>query len=1326
MMVRTRKGTEQDGSEKCSVCNTTAEGDLVACDKCFKWYHFACVGVDATVADRKWICSSCRLERTTTTTQQPPVSPLRQVAETVRQPTPMVKPKSTTTPTTTTRIATAAQLKESLQAEELRQLQLTVLQLHARQKVLEEAAADKDEQAMQLQQEAADRIMALEDEADFLRLEQKRKDLEAAQKIRELQSRAHETELTHLETVQRNAEERTQFFSVNYGASTSATGGKSLIRPPVNMATAPINDNETETPLAPPVTPMEPVLSDMETEAMIRRIVREINSSQGAPRSKQPSVHSNSTSDIHVEPAVTVLSTTMKRQFLTKLPEFRGDPKEWAYFEAIYNQTTAEGRFTDYDNISRLREAIKPPALDLVQPFLMYGLPASTVMDRLKKRYGRTDLIVTSMLNELNDLHRMRSMADIAQLEKLSTGLNKFVAAMQSMELNTELTNRVAVVNIANKLSVELFLAWNEFRNGRDESSLALLAAFVSEKVDQLPREYFEHSQRHRPVQQFNQFEVRRGRVMTHQIISESDEISAQPPKYCPLCKKENHFLAHCHFLMKKSPREIDDYVRAVKFCFACLKTAEHCSPYCPDKKECGIDGCTRNHHPRLHKSFTSSDGNNRNWRQSHRPANSNWRASNASHEQVSETSGSNVAQPRQVQRPTASTSSASLMYHHSPAPVLFKIVPVQVYRKDGTSIRTFAFLDDGASVTLIDRQLFDDLGLTGIKKELELKWTNDISRSESSLCGDVQVSGVSGESRHVLANVFTITNLDLPKQSLDIEALQSKHKHLRHLPIQGYTGAKPQILIGLQHAQFLNGIETLSHKPTDPIATKTELGWIVYGQETARARQVVPEVSKVSGFQLSIHQASEEDRKEQVEKPTSMKRVFQVSSMSGNASEVQLSSINQIAVKESEAHCLVNGNPLNENFIPITTNQEKEFVKYRQALMSAIQILSASNKVHGLRTMLYQMWNEYLKHENQKTSSSVTGASDVNQESAESVRETEKCKEPADMSTTHGTGELGGKNSYDRKCQTSSNVAIESSEKAEHEGVESIFISDIDEDVKLLEPREESDVDKSNLPEGGSTEDGSLSETKARKENVMTKLLRRVKNAFFARIVNGVRSSDENKKMKPDESGDAPKREAPTSSSAFKPVVINVQAHQATIPSDVRKARSVAKRTLPDDTDEKTQKTPMKKFKIRSRAKQVKKKSGKKKMHRKVKRRWNQNSSVGQSQSSSFESKPSAEQQVEAPVEKSLTGSKPLARGSERKRNSKRDTWHETRVHAHVEGPKNIKYSKPTDDWNQQKCPKTHNSLDGIVRIVDAPIPNTKDGRIAAQSVCHRLEPRL
>ena len=79
------------------------------------------------------------------------------------------------------------------------------------------------------------------------------------------------------------------------------------------------------------------------------------------------------------------------------------------------------------------------------------------------------------------------------------------------------------------------------------------------------------------------------------------------------------------------------------------------------------------------------------------------------------------------------------------------------------------------------------------------LKWTGGIERCEnSSKKLTIKISG--GNKKQVAINVCTVSELNLPSQSLDYKNLAQRFHHLQNLPIKSYCDAVPKLLIGLNH----------------------------------------------------------------------------------------------------------------------------------------------------------------------------------------------------------------------------------------------------------------------------------------------------------------------------------------------------------------------------------------------------------------------------------------------------------------------------------------------------------------------------------------------
>ena len=115
----------------------------------------------------------------------------------------------------------------------------------------------------------------------------------------------------------------------------------------------------------------------------------------------------------------------------------------------------------------------------------------------------------------------------------------------------------------------------------------------------------------------------------------------------------------------------------------------------CKSKKLCGINGCERRHHPLLHSGA--------------------------------------IKQEAVVAKPvTDVTTTAITHHHHAHQTTLFRVISVTIYGNKRT-LTVYAFLDGGSSMTLVDKELAEQLGLDGEKVPLCLQWTANVTRSEKN-----------------------------------------------------------------------------------------------------------------------------------------------------------------------------------------------------------------------------------------------------------------------------------------------------------------------------------------------------------------------------------------------------------------------------------------------------------------------------------------------------------------------------------------------------------------------------------------------------------------
>nr|XP_049464883.1 uncharacterized protein LOC120956082 [Anopheles coluzzii] len=161
----------------------------------------------------------------------------------------------------------------------------------------------------------------------------------------------------------------------------------------------------------------------------------------------------------------------------------------------------------------------------------------------------------------------------------------------------------------------------------------------------------------------------------------------------------------------------------------------------------------------------------------------------------------------------------------------LLKYVPISLHGPAGR-VDTYAFLDDGSTSTFMDHGLLAELGLSGTPHPLCLQWTGDIRREEKeSVKLSVCVSAPHETSTvHEMSEVHTVKELALPKQTMHMTRLAANYAHLRGLPVDSYEEAMPRVLIGVDNCRLSQPLKSVEGKCDEPVASKTRLGWVVYG----------------------------------------------------------------------------------------------------------------------------------------------------------------------------------------------------------------------------------------------------------------------------------------------------------------------------------------------------------------------------------------------------------------------------------------------------------------------------------------------------------------
>ena len=842
-----KKGEPPFVSRSCKLCNELDTVEMVLCDICSQCTHFSCAGVDASIADKPWLCRACEDQK----------KKAKESAEFVNSPKLLPSTSAATTPTTVAdlekKLATLQKdynrLKKEARTDVEREKSLTT---RADTNALEamnaadnlRAELEKIRAANTRQQnEWAAKFAAATSEAEKSRqlYQQRQASVEIPSKEHSSQStgqRAY-TEVTEPPVASVNddslrnrrvpsdneplnvaipAVERVESADA-IAATVLAKLGPMICELVTKMVPGTKAPGQTDSHSA-AINLSSPLSCDSNENRQVRNphsvpVMKAVDSLANLSRyddlfdkAERPSAYES-----HVEK----LAVTLSRPLLAKLPDFDGkSAKSWPLFKSIYDTTTQQGQFTEIDNVNRLRLALKEPASRQVKSLLMYPSSvrgASAIMEELEEAFGKPELILKELTQELLELPRMKNKYD-GKLRCLSTEMRNYVASLDEMKMSSELNNGYVLVQMEEKLDFDHQREWHkqqsELPNSKDRNSLRLFSEFMQARVRELPVSSYTSSSTQRGCEP----EKKRSRINTHQQANK--EVNRAGSTRSLSCFKCNgsHAMLLCPEFKKLTPRDRSRFVLENRICTSCLKSKGHSVKDCRVKKPCGIDECTYSHNPLLHYAKS-----NRSYNQAaplEVTTNSSATASgdNNTH---SLSAQANTFTPNIT---TAEVSSRQLqLIHEGSGTVLFKILPVRIYGEQGLFVDTYAFLDDGSSLTLIEKEVYEALHLKGVDEQLCLQWTKGITRTENSFRTSLTISGM-----------------------------------------KDYVKGKPKILIGLQHANLLVNKNSHSAGDADPIAVKTQLGWTVFGNHAQTIGLVALTSHRKSGVQLSIHQIKKGD----------------------------------------------------------------------------------------------------------------------------------------------------------------------------------------------------------------------------------------------------------------------------------------------------------------------------------------------------------------------------------------------------------------------------------------------------------------------------------
>lgn len=497
------------------------------------------------------------------------------------------------------------------------------------------------------------------------------------------------------------------------------------------------------------------------------------------------------------------------RQVLPReLPKFHGTPEEWPLFISGYESSTETGGYSNAENLIRLQRCLQGRALEAVRSILLTPDNVPNVIETLRMMYGRPDLIIYSLIQQVRE-EPSPKMERLESLINFALSVRNLCSIIKTTHLDAHMNNPYLMQEIMEKIPATLRLEWSRFKRNTPNSNMETLGDWlyevaqaasdvvtplvsnkekskktdfnVNKKMDSNANRKFDfHDHKKFDFHDSKKFDVKPQQEKLY--VSAHNEESSTASIECRICSLNCTKVANCKKFQNFTVEQRWIAVKDDKLCSTCLKI--HRRFQCRDKKRCSEKGCEAWHHIMLHKD------------------------------------------PERINEQKFATCGVHQNIYHS---VIYRIIPVILYGPSN-SVETFAYLDGGSGITLIEEGLVKLLGIEGESSRLCLQWTSKIQRSEpKSQIIDLQISDKFGQKRYSMSNVRTVQSLELPTQTLTKE-LVDNYSYLRGIPIQTYERAVSKILIGLENINLIVSLQTIEGGWQEPVATKTRLGWVLQG----------------------------------------------------------------------------------------------------------------------------------------------------------------------------------------------------------------------------------------------------------------------------------------------------------------------------------------------------------------------------------------------------------------------------------------------------------------------------------------------------------------
>lgn len=193
----------------------------------------------------------------------------------------------------------------------------------------------------------------------------------------------------------------------------------------------------------------------------------------------------------------------------------------------------------------------------------------------------------------------------------------------------------------------------------------------------------------------------------------------------------------------------------------------------------------------------------------------------------------------------------------HTANKVSLRILLVRVRGNEpGQMIETYALLDNGSDVTLCERELVDELGITGQPRSFLLTTQESKDSERSGLEIKLIIDLINGDASLEIPRVWTMDRLNISECSIPRDHDVNEWPHLNGIELPEINSKEVRVLIGCNVPEAFWVLEERRGGRGEPVAIRSLLGWTLIGP-TVKVKQE----SNVNFLRLNNESDSRDER---------------------------------------------------------------------------------------------------------------------------------------------------------------------------------------------------------------------------------------------------------------------------------------------------------------------------------------------------------------------------------------------------------------------------------------------------------------------------------